>query len=283
MAHEVLNAQRASLWAADVAREADAAGLTYVANAQLELNDLGLCAPPAMRGDLTRLAPAAQQMALDTLRNANSRMDVLMRRSAPMESAPPMLWLDRLTRGPLEAERHALSQRAQLDLSAPLFAAVLAQVDGRPRSLPDLLAAPALADAAELRRTIERLVALKLLNVLRRPYAPVTPAAAGLAMPSKLNRLILDGQVEGAGVLPLASPVAGTQVLLPLEDRLALLAVLGGDFDAAWTRLRVADRAVVLAGNTVGSAAELRALAQDRAGAIAQPMCARLQGLGVLG
>ncbi|HEY3947835.1 class I SAM-dependent methyltransferase [Phenylobacterium sp.] len=282
MAHEVLNAQRASLWAADVAAEARAAGLSYVANAQLELNDLGLCAPPDMREALARLAPAAREMALDTLRNANSRMDVLMRADAPAEAAPPSLWLDRMTRGPLAAERQALGRRARLDLSDPLYADILAETEHGAARLPQLLAAPGLEGREGLRLAVERLIALKLVNVLRRPYAPVRPGAGDLSMPSRLNRLVLEGQVEAAGALPFASPVAGTQVLLPLEDRLALLAMLGGDLSAAWERLRASGRTLKHEGKAVASAADLAAAAQARAAAIGEPMTTQLQGLGVL-
>ena len=52
MAHEVLNAQSVSLSARDAEDEARAGGLAFVANAQLELNDLALTAPDALRADL---------------------------------------------------------------------------------------------------------------------------------------------------------------------------------------------------------------------------------------
>jgi SAM-dependent methyltransferase len=280
MAHEALNAQRASLWAGDVAAEAQAAGLAFVANAQLEMNDLCLCAPEALRDELSRLPRTTREMTLDALRNANSRMDVLMREAAPAEDAPPSLWLDRLTRGPLEEERRTLSQRARCDVTAPAYAAVLAEVDGVAAvALPDLLASPRLAGVADLRTVVERLVALKLLNVLRRPY--VRGAAPAMRV-SKLNAMVLEERVEAAGALPIASPVAGTQLLMPLEDRLAVLAMLGGDFDGVWRRLEARGRKVVQAGRPVTSAADLKAVAGARAGRLGQAMRERLAGLGVL-
>jgi cyclopropane fatty-acyl-phospholipid synthase-like methyltransferase len=282
MAHEVLNAQRASLWASDVAHEARAAGLAYVANAQLELNDLGLCAPPEMRETLAGLGAAAREMALDTLRNVNSRMDVLMRADAPAETEPPPLWLDRLTRGPLEAERQALSQRARLDLGDPLFADILAQTDQGAVRMADLLDRPHLKGRPGLRQGIERLVALKLMNVLRRPYATTETETGGMSMPSKLNRLILEGQVEAAGALPLASPVAGTQLLMPMEDRIALLSMMGGDLELAWRRLSVKGDRIRYAGQIVRSTAELKSAAQTRAASMGAAIISQLQHLGVL-
>jgi hypothetical protein len=236
-----------------------------------------------MREDLRRLPRTAREMTLDTLRNVNSRMDILMRRGAPAEASPPSLWLDRLTRGPLEAERRGLSQRAHCDLSSPAYSAVLAEVDGRAVSLPDLLALPSLRQFTDLGRTVERLIALKLLNVLRKPYIrPGAPTPGRPMLLSRLNALVIEERVEAAGALPIASPVAGTQLLLPLEDRLALLAMLGGDLGEAWANVKARGHRLKHGGRPIASAAELKDAAIARAEAVGDQMRAQLVGLGVL-
>jgi cyclopropane fatty-acyl-phospholipid synthase-like methyltransferase len=280
MAHEVLNAQRASLWVADVAAEAAAAGLEPLVNAQLELNDLGLTAPEALRSELATLDFVTRETVLDALRNTNSRMDVLMRPGAPKETTPPPLWLDRLTRGPLREERRELSRRARLDLTGQAYDVLLAQIDGRARSLPDLLAAPAVRAIPDARQALERLVALKLVNVLRRPYAP--PADRGGTVVSRLNRILLEEKVSAAGALPLASPVAGTQVLLPLEDRLALRAQLGDDLAEVWRASQAAGRGLRMGGRPIPSAEALREIAARRAAEVGEEMSAQLGRLGIM-
>lgn len=95
--------------------------------------------------------------------------------------------------------------------------------------------------------------------------------------------MLLEDQIESAGPLPLASPVAGTQVLLPPEDRLALLALTGGDFAAAWARIERAGQKIKLAGVPVIGAGALRNAAEARANQIGSAMIARLTRLGVVG
>lgn len=280
MAHEVLNAQTASLSARDAADEAAAHGLTFVANAQLELNDLELTAPDALRADLAAAAPVAREMLMDAVRNTHSRMDVLMRPGAGSREAPA-LWADRLTRGPLLEERRELTRRSGVDLMTATYDAILAQTGGGAVFLPDLLQASQINGDGEGPRCVQRLVALKLLNLLRRPYAQARPQAP-ITMASKLNQLVLEDQIESSGPTPFASPVAGTQVLMPPQDRLALLHLLGGDFAAAWRRIAAAGQTARAGGRRIDGPQALAAAAAERAASIGPTMIDTLARLGVI-
>jgi SAM-dependent methyltransferase len=275
MAHEVLNAMSTSLSARDAADEAARAGLAFVANAQLELNDLALTAPDALRPDLEGLGATAREMLMDAVRNTHSRMDVMMRTGAPPAAGPPAMWADRVSRGPLRDERRQLAQRTGVDLFAPAYEAVLARVDGKAVALAELVADPAIDAAA-----IQRLAALKLVHLLARPYAPASSGPLRLA--SRLNRLVLEEEIESAGPMPFASPVAGTQVLLPPADRLALLSLLDGDFAAAWARLAAAGQVARIDGRALDGPAALREAAARRANALGPQIIHRLSVLGVL-
>ncbi|MBX3484629.1 methyltransferase regulatory domain-containing protein, partial [Phenylobacterium sp.] len=278
MAHEVLNARSLSLSARDAVDEAAPHGLAYVANAQLELNDLALTAPDALRADLQGLAPTAREMLMDAVRNTHSRMDVLMRDGGAPAVEPPRMWVDRLTRGPLADERRDLSGRTGVDLRAAPYGAVLERVDGQAAPLADVLADPRLgADAAQV---VQRLAALKLVHLLPRPYAQAPAGRPRIS--SRLNALVLDEAIDSAGPMPFASPVAGTQVLLPPQDRLALLHLVGGDFDAAWRRLAKAGQTAKMDGQAITSAEGLRTAAARRAQAIGPAMTVQLGRLGVL-
>lgn len=275
MAHEVLNAQRASLSARDAAEEAAAQGLTFVANAQLELNDLGLTAPDALRDELAGYPPVAREMLMDAMRDTHSRMDVLGLSDAPAGAADPPLWVDRLSRGPLTEERRTFGQRTGLDLMTPAYDEVLRRVDGQAVELGRLIA------ETGARQEIQRLAALKLAHLLRQPYVP-TAATEAPRMASRLNTLVLEERIDAAGVIPFASPVAGTQVLLPPQDRLALLALLDGDFEAAWVRVKAAGQVIKDAGVPVEDARGLRRAADRRAAAIGARILDDLCRLGVV-
>lgn len=283
MAHEVLNAQRASLSVRDAAREAAAHGLGFVANAQVEFNHLALVAPPQLRADLDGLERIGREMLMDAVRNAHSRMDVLARPGDTEGFAPAAgaMILDRLSTGPLSAERAKLARASGVAFEAPVHSAILAVVDSHAVTFAALAAAPRLAayPAAEVTAAVQHLVATKLLHVLCRPYSL---ARSRGALASKLNRLLLDERIESAGPLPLASQVAGTQLLLPPADRLALLSIVGGDFDAAWRRIEAAGQRINQDGKPVRSAAALANVAESRAARVGGTMIPALSRMGIL-
>ncbi|MCW5759182.1 MAG: hypothetical protein KIS90_05390, partial [Phenylobacterium sp.] len=203
---------------------------------------------------------------------------VLMRDGGAPAVEPPRMWVDRLTRGPLADERRDLSGRTGVDLRAAPYGAVLERVDGQAAPLADVLADPRLgADAAQV---VQRLAALKLVHLLPRPYAQAPAGRPRIS--SRLNALVLDEAIDSAGPMPFASPVAGTQVLLPPQDRLALLHLVGGDFDAAWRRLAKAGQTAKMDGQAITSAEGLRTAAARRAQAIGPAMTVQLGRLGVL-
>lgn len=281
MIHEVLNAQRSSLSVRDASVDAAQAGLVYVANAQIELNHLELVAPDALHDDLARRDIITREMMMDAIRAPHSRMDVLMRRDAPRSSAPPLLWVDCLDRGPAAAARQTLSQKTGLDLMAPVYSALLQALATGARRLPDLLADVERAGHPNAQRALQVLAALKLVHFQRKPYAAATrPAKPVLASP--LNRLVLEEEIDAAGAIPFASPVAGTQLLLGPADRLALLSLTGGDFASAWRRVRQQGKKIKLGGQPVESEAGLRHAADQRAAVMGDQIIARLAQLGVV-
>lgn len=279
MAHEVLNAQGASLSARDAADEATAFGLAFVANAQLELNDLQLSAPDVLRADLDRVGPIGREMLMDAIRNTHSRMDVIMREQSAAPPDPPAMWVDRLTRGALREQRRGLARRVGIDLNTPAYDFVLDWIDGQAAPLVEVMSGlSALTDEGAV--VVQRLAALKLVHLLPRPYA--SPPGERPKLASKLNRLVLEEEIESSGPIPFASPVAGTQVLLPPQDRLALLFLLDGDFEAAWLRLKAVGQTARIDGRAIDGPGPLREAAERRASAIGEEMVLQLGRLGVL-
>lgn len=281
MIHEVLNAQRSSLSVRDASIDAAQAGLVYVANAQIELNHLELVAPDALNEDLARRDVITREMMMDAIRAPHSRMDVLMRRDAPRSTEPPQLWVDCLDRGPATASRQNLSQKTGLDLMAPIYSMLLQSLTGGARRLPDLLQEMERAGHAQAQRALQVMAALKLVHFQRAPYAAASrPTKPVLA--SALNRLVLEEEIEAAGAIPFASPVAGTQLLLGPADRLALLALTNGDFGSAWRRIQQQGKKIKVGGQPVESEAALRQAAAQRSAAIGDQIITRLAQLGVV-
>ncbi|MCM8732490.1 methyltransferase domain-containing protein [Hephaestia sp. GCM10023244] len=287
MAHEVLNAERTSLSVRDVADEAGVHDLAFVANAQIELNHMALVAPAALAEAFASAPLLTREMQMDAMRNAHSRMDVYARAAVPtvgFADAAGRLVVDRLSTGPLTDERAKLSKASGVDFTADRFASLLRLIDGRAITVAEVVTAGS-RDGGSIASTVDALqmlVATKLVHLLPRPYAsPVAPGAT-LRMPSRLNRLLLDEQIESAGPLPLASPIAGTQLLLPPADRLALLAMVGGDFDAAWHRIERVGQRLRHDGRLVTDARHLAEVAAARAGATAGMMVPHLTRLGIL-
>lgn len=98
-----------------------------------------------------------------------------------------------------------------------------------------------------------------------------------------LNRLpIRRGTGRFASQLLLASPVAGTQLLVPPADRLALLSVLGGDFAAAWARITATGQRLLHEGQPVRDACHLAEVAAGRAAVMADVLVPRLAQLGIV-
>lgn len=281
MAHEVLNAQRASLSVRDVVSEAEVAGLAFVGSAQLELNEPELSIPDPLFAKLSALSPVSREMMLDAVRNTHSRMDVFMRAGAPAAPRPPDFWIDRLDRGPATEARKSLSARAGIDLMQPVYGAILERLEPGAIPLAAMTGDSVVSRFAGGRAALRQLIALKLVHLLRQPYARVALKAPRLS--SRLNRMLLEDRIESAGPLPLASPIAGTQLLLPPEDRLALLALTGGDFEAAWQRIEISGQRIKLAGQPVIGAAALRKAAAARAQQIGAAMIARLARFGIVG
>jgi len=283
MAHEVLNSHWGSLSIRNVADEAAAAGLQFVANAHLELNDIELAAPSGAREVLSGLTPVAREMALDAMRSAIARIDVFMRESDDNtgSAVPPDLWVDRLTRGPLKVERAQLAQRAGVDLSDPIYDDILGAIDDRAQRLSDLLATSDARDAKARELALKRIIALKLAHLQLEPFPRKVPEHPP-RLASPINDLLLTERIEVAGALPLASPVAGTQVLLPPEDRLALLALVNGDFEHAWARIERAGQSVRLGERQVRDARALAEIANARAEALRGPIVERLFRLGIV-
>lgn len=286
MAHEVLNAQPRSLSFADAQGEVGAHGLRYVANAQTELNHLELVVPPGLVADLAALSATAREMLLDTLRNASSRMDIYARPHGPSKFADSAggLLLDRLTTGDLADERRRLSERTKVDFSAPVYRDLLREIDGAARTVRELACTPALAGYPWERviEALQHLVAVKLLHVLRTGYGRAETDGAMPSLRSRLNRMLLEERIDAQGQLPLASPVAGNQVLMPPADRLTLLSLVGGDFEQAWERISAAGQRVNHGGKPVTNAAGLARVAADRASALGRQMIFRLAQLGIV-
>ena len=240
-AHEVFNAQEGGLWSIDVIRDFDAAGLAFVGHGGLHHNFAELAPSAALADACAHPLPDVAQLLHDVAWNVAQRRDVFVKHGGRTRPVA-----DVLGGMPLYAVPDALGQRARADAAqsfpgggfgTPLMAKVAA-VAAEARCFDDIWTASDLADAppAAVARAVCLLLAARLINVAAKPAATAGPDAAR-QMPSKLNRIVLADDLGLEQPRPLASPVAGSRLLLPIKDRLYLWALLGGDLGTAWTKL----------------------------------------------
>lgn len=286
MAHEVLNAQRTSLSVRDVAEEMGPHGLSFVSNAQIEFNHLALVAPAVLENDLAAAPRIAREMLLDTIRNAHSRMDIYASAEgeANFTDSVGFFAIDRLSSGALLDERRKLTAASGVNFLAPIYGDLLAACKPPAGTISQLLKDENLAryQIAETVAALQHLIATKLVHVLCKPYGAAATAGDKVRMSSRLNGMLLEEQIETAGQIPFASPVAGTQLLLPPADRLALLSLVDGDFDSAWKRISTAGQRVNYRGKPVTDPHQLRDVANERAADMAHLLVPKLSSLGVI-
>ncbi|MCG8442972.1 MAG: class I SAM-dependent methyltransferase, partial [Caulobacterales bacterium] len=226
-AHEVLNFQGQALWSCDVIAAFADDGLDYVGNCGLHHNMAELSPRPELFEYWSDQPPALQQLLFDTAWNVSQRKDLYRRRGgeqpARLSDAIGALSFYAAP-GALSAAR--LNQLAARIPRAGLSAwgvAAVAEALEHSATFADLLngAHARGVGEAEAETLITRLLALRLVSIAVAPPAPpVAPDAA--RMPSALNRALLDEDLAKENARPLASPVAGSRVLLPLTDRIFL-------------------------------------------------------------
>ena len=253
-AHDILNCQPHSFYFVEVMEAAGGYGFEYLgsANQLPDYPEVVLAREAyAALADLTADADIPLREATrDILMNTGQRFDVFRLPPEPQTSDPDdgigslgELYLQRAgTRSDIEARRqHA--QASPIDITAPVYNAVLDFSERPEVTISQALADETLArfDKVDVTRAIEHLFVLGYLNVLMQPPVQVAHGpGTHYRLSSALNRQLMADTIASPRPHWLASPVLGSPIRVPAPSRLKLLAIVGGDLEEAWTRMKAA-------------------------------------------
>jgi trans-aconitate methyltransferase len=284
VAHEYLGAEWHPRYFADVAAEMAARDLTFVGQLPLYLNDR----------DLTIPAPAAELFRGITDRGTFERLkdfaineffrgDVYCKGQPSRDEGATRAFLEETPFGTLvpaeSVKRQVRLRHHTLAFDGPLFDRVLERVSTGPRTVGELARDPALAahGADAVRDAVLRLL-------LGEQVAPMR--AAGLPSAAAYNRAVLERRLSANSPIVLASPVAGTGIVVPTLHAVALRLLTGVEPSErdAWIRAFVARQPLSLhvAGRAVVAADEQVALLAQEVERFRRQRLPTLAALGVI-
>lgn len=237
-AHEVFNLAE-GLWFDDVADDMQSEGFSWANTARLTHAYPEFVLPsPLRRAPVPDTRPV--QLDLDIALNTAYRADVFIAPAARQTCIADVLQ-DTLLLGKsgsvTKRLNNLLDKAPWLDASA--FKAALGAFRDEQCSVRDMMTAIA-AVQGDGNAAIGRLIAASVVQPLLFPMSSSIPQTGQWNMPLKYNRLVIEEDIGALYPRPLASPIAGTSLMLPLIDRLTLLPLLGGDLHAAYTSLQTA-------------------------------------------
>jgi SAM-dependent methyltransferase len=266
-AHEYLGGEWHPMYFADVAAAIAARGLRFVGQLPLYLNRRDLTIPERARELFRDIADRATFERLkDFAINEFFRGDLYVKEPAPpAEPRRSIAYLDATAFGtlvPAEAVKREVRLRHHvLRYDGALFDALVARLDAAPCTVAELARDGSLAPhgVEAIRDAVLRLLLGEQVMPMRSAPAPV---------PADYNRAILEQRLSTKSPVVLASPVAGTGIVVATLHAVALR-LLGGippaDHDA-WIRAFVARQPVSLqaSGRAVEDPAQqARVIAQE--------------------
>jgi len=283
-AHEYFGADWHPMYFADVAAEMMERSLGFIGQLPLYLNYRDLTIPASAMDLFRGVSDRASFESLkDFAINEFFRGDLYVKASSPRDEATTRAYLETTRFGTLTSPDHVKREvhlrHHVLRFEGPLFDALIERLAATPSSLADLLNDPALSGYREeaLRPAILRL----LLG------EQVAPMQAGLhPVPWEYNRRILEQRLSTRDPVVLASPVAGTGVVVPTLQAVALRLLTGVEpaERPAWIRSFVARQPVRLevSGRTVNTADEQARVLTEEVEKFRNGRLPKLVALGVV-
>lgn len=246
---EVFRTQPHSLYFSEVHGELAGLGLAYAGNGQLEANYTELSIPVGMRAVLDHAAtPEARELLMDFARNSAARADLYFKGAAPKADAKHDLaevlspfTIARFGKGDETLARQQVAQQTGVDFTAGVYTDLLHVLDEGPATIE------AVTDHASLRkharprllRAIQFAVAVRMIHLIRTGTSlTIGDVPSQFAMNGALNKGLLEGNLDNPEVVPFSSPVTGVRVLLTMQDRWMLHAMLGGAVEPILERMK---------------------------------------------
>ncbi len=243
LAHEYFNRDWTPFYSADVARELQAAKLTYVGSATLIENHrsvlMGQQAAALVAKQATR---ERQELLKDFVINQRFRRDVFAKSIPNLPAAEANRELERVAIGLFKPAQDIAFQikspAGEFKFDNQLVRAVVANLADGPLTIAELPERPALkaSPKAEVVKAAHTLLAagqaVVFASAERRQPLPADSRRFGV--PTALNRALASGAWEHPQRASLASPVAGTGYSLNQIDRALLAAIVEHGMERAF-------------------------------------------------
>jgi hypothetical protein len=250
--HEYLQPHWHPRYFVDVAREMAESSLHFVGQLPLHLNYRDLALPPALL-DLFKGKGMESRIAFESLKdfalNEFFRRDVYVKGERPCSAATTRAYLESTAFGTLvgegQIEREARLPHRTLRYEGPLFDALIPALCAGATTVSELALRPELAAAGRdrIRESLMLLVLGGQVIPMARPAVPApAPAAALYHLPLAYNRMMLGQRLSADNPILLASPAAGTAIVLPQLEAISLrlLTEVPPEQRSAWIRALVA-------------------------------------------
>lgn len=263
LAHEYFTQHRRAFYVQEMASLMDGYGFGFVGSLPLFKNVVELCAPSAftetLQGAKTRIQ---RETHSDMVCNASFRRDLWVRE--PAERAEPEALMAETIYGAVHP-RFALGGEASLDwvdlsYDSPLFEKILDFLSLRSGTVWEVSEGVG-GERGEVGYGLEVLGLGSQIVPFLRPTRPVTAAALGAKryrVVSGFNRGLFERQVWGLEMVPVASEVAGTALLVNFFEALVMLGLEVCDVGEieGWVGEALSRRGVSLTGGRKGEARE---------------------------
>jgi SAM-dependent methyltransferase len=217
---------------ADVAREMASRDLHFIGQLPLHLNYRDLALAPA---HLELFKDVSDRVAFENLKdfalNEFFRRDVYIKGRAPCSEAATRAYLETTAFGTMvseaQVEREDRLPSCTLRFTGPLFDALIPALAGSAKTLPELRSRPELAafGAERIREATLHLVLGGQVFPMQRAALPASPAKEEeevYRVPLAYNRMMLSQRLSPENPIILASPVAGTGLVIAQLEAVAL-------------------------------------------------------------
>ena len=258
-AHDVLNRELHSFYFHEVHEALVSRGLEFMGSSNLKLNHPELMLTREAYAAYLRVVGNADRISgeetLDLLLNTSSRCDLFRRpdpeadreRRVPGLAGLGGLYLQRAPFSGDAAARQRASKSCAIDLASGLHTAVLDALQEGSMTIEALLSTPALSvfNRADAEQGIAQLFMMRYLNVLIRPALRLDYDEKRRYQLAEINSILLRERIAVPDAVAFASPVLGSALMIPPDQRLRLLAFLGGDLAPVWQQFQKEGRRVI--------------------------------------
>ena len=235
LAHDVLNVQPHGLWFHEVAEGFSGHGLSFAGQGRMQMNGLASIASPSIAEAYAKVCaktadPRLREEAVGVLSNTNVRADIYVKSDAPLASAEERgqglagVYFHSAPGGEFLKAFDAWNGRLKADFNQPVYADAMSEfADGGVDGAKAFEALSQTHGAAGALAALQDLAGMNFIALSTRPLASESDAEFA---PTGLDRQIIYDMIDMPAPAPLPSPLMGSCLFVPLQDRIIMSAMI---------------------------------------------------------